>query len=178
MRRRSILLVMLTATLALTLGADSKEGCSRPAPAERADAPPAPDPCKNAEALVAVCSPDVSTATASPCKGLEAQLTKATGDAAASKEVVEGCVTGCMMQLCPSLDRCDAMPDPSWCGTSCADLTGGVFWHLLLDAAEDCTAIGYSTQPGLGACVETAMEGQCWSLQGTDWADKLPGLTK
>jgi hypothetical protein len=87
----------------------------------------------------------------------------------------EACQAGCVMQTCPKLRDC-AKPDPPWCGASCDNARGGLFWRNFWSAYYACKWQFDSTQPALGDCTTSHVEEMCPELAGTGWAARFRGI--
>jgi hypothetical protein len=88
------------------------------------------------------------------------------------------CQKGCLMQICPNVHNCELTPDVEWCGTSCADEKGGLYWRNLFAAFHTCHPDKYIRieQPAFTHCVTRHVETLCRPLRGTSWKNAVPGL--
>jgi hypothetical protein len=90
-------------------------------------------------------------------------------------QYTEACVYGCVMRLCENARDCVKNPDPKWCGTSCADTHGGLFWKNLLEVGQKCyPQDDIFRQPAHGDCLTSGIEKRCPELVGTGWAAQFP----
>lgn len=92
-------------------------------------------------------------------------------------EEADGCQAGCVMQTCRKLRDC-AEPDPAWCGSSCADARGGLFWLNFWSAYYACKWQVGEEQPARGDCTVADLEARCPELAGTEWTARFRGLYK
>jgi hypothetical protein len=95
----------------------------------------------------------------------------------APTEFAEACQLGCVMGTCgEKVHDCEKKPDPKWCGTSCADMRGGLFWDNLLGSAIVCEyKVGFQ-QPAWGECRKEYIEKRCPEIRGTPWSAQFPGF--
>jgi hypothetical protein len=96
----------------------------------------------------------------------------------APEEYAEACQDGCVMSTCPEIHDCTKKQNPKWCGTSCTDMRGGLFWRNFLGAAIRCDRNEGWKKPGYRECRITDTERRCPELTGTPWAEQFPALQK
>jgi hypothetical protein len=91
----------------------------------------------------------------------------------APKEFAEACQLGCVMGTCPQVHNCEETPDPKWCGTSCADIRGGLFWRIFLASEIVCgDRVGFQ-DPAQRECCNVYIEEHCPEIIGTPWAKQF-----
>lgn len=84
------------------------------------------------------------------------------------------CRDGCVMTICPNIHRCERGPSPRWCGTSCADRHGALYWNYLRQAQLYCeyeTRATRFAQPSYRECVIRHAQVLCPDLRGTRWTE-------
>ena len=89
-------------------------------------------------------------------------------------EFEDQCRDGCVMGICQKLYRCELGPGPRWCGTSCADRHGALYWNIFHQAQLYCEHKTRDTdhaQPGYRECIMKRAEDLCPEFKGTRWTE-------